>query len=266
MGAFLYDMKKHDIHKMYQESVQCVEAEIDFVESTYKEIRGNYARHLREDFSGTGQTAAEWISRNENNKAWAVDLDTEVLTWGKENVLSIVKKPDSLTYVQADVRDSKVKNMDIVLAMNFSYFLFMQREELREYFKTVRGSLESTGVFFLDAFGGYEAAKELTEERECDGFTYIWDQYSFNPITSEMQCYIHFKTDDGVEYNRAFSYYWRLWTLPELQELLMEAGFSQVEVYWEGTDEKTGEGDGQFISTEMGTADAGWVCYIVALP
>lgn len=29
---------------MYQESVQCVEAEIDFVEATYKEIRGNEAR------------------------------------------------------------------------------------------------------------------------------------------------------------------------------------------------------------------------------
>ena len=52
---------------MYQESVQCVEAEIDFVEKTYKEIRGNNARFLREDFSGTGQTAAEWVSRNKKN-------------------------------------------------------------------------------------------------------------------------------------------------------------------------------------------------------
>lgn len=259
-------MKKHDIHKMYQESVQCVEAEIDFVEKTYNDIRGNNARYLREDFSGTGQTAAEWVSRNKKNKAWAVDLDTGVLDWGINNIQPNVKKPQSLIYKHADVRDSNIANMDIVLAMNFSYFLFMQREELKEYFVTVKKSLESTGVFFLDAFGGYEAAKELTEERECDGFTYIWDQYSFNPITSEMQCYIHFKTDDGTEYNRAFSYYWRLWTLPELQELLQEAGFSQVDVYWEGTDEKSGEGDGNFKSSKMGTADAGWVCYIVALP
>ncbi len=259
-------MKKHDIHKMYQESVQCVEAEIDFVEKAYKDIRGNSARYLREDFSGTGQTAAEWVSRNEDNKAWAVDLDRDVLDWGINNVLAKVDNPQSLTYIEADVRDSKVTNMDIVLAMNFSYFLFMQRNELRDYFSSVKKSLESTGVFFLDAFGGYEAAKELTEERECDGFTYIWDQYSFNPINSEMQCYIHFKTNDGAEYNRAFSYYWRLWTLPELQELLKEAGFCQVDVYWEGTDEKSVEGDGDFKANKMGTADAGWVCYIVALP
>jgi len=251
---------------MYQESVQCVEAEIDFVEATYKKIRGNNARFLREDFSGTGQTAAEWVSRNKNNKAWAVDLDGEVLKWGINNVLPNVSDSLSLTYIKADVRKSNIAQMDIVLAMNFSYFLFMQRDVLREYFVTVKNSLEDTGVFFLDAFGGYEAAKELTEERECDGFTYIWDQHSFNPINSEMQCYIHFKTDDGTEYERAFSYYWRLWTLPELQELLLEAGFSQVDVYWEGTDEKSGEGDGDFKASKIGTADAGWVCYIVALP
>ena len=30
------------------------------------------------------------------------------------------------------------------------------------------------------------------------------------------------------------------------RELLLEAGFREVEVYWEGTDEETGEGDGKF--------------------
>ena len=137
---------------------------------------------------------------------------------------------------------------------------------MKEYFVSVKNSLEPTGIFFLDAFGGYEAAKELTEERECEGFTYIWEQATFNPINSQMQCYIHFKTDKGEELNRAFSYYWRLWTLPELQELLLEAGFSQVDIYWEGTDEESGEGDGVFKPAKVGTADAGWVCYIVALP
>ena len=258
--------KAHDIHKMYQESVQCVEAEIDFVEATYKEIRGNDARFLREDFSGTGQTAGEWADRNSQNKAWAVDLDAEVLTWGKDHVLPHLKNQGSLIYKNADVRNSGINKMDIILAMNFSYFLFMERSIMIEYFKSVKSSLEETGIFFLDAFGGYEAAKELTEERECNGFTYIWDQASFNPINSQMQCYIHFKTDDGITYDKAFDYYWRLWTLPELQEMLIEAGFSQVDIYWEGTDEKSGEGDGNFKVTKIGTADPGWICYIVALP
>ncbi|MCB1603373.1 MAG: hypothetical protein KDI59_01870 [Xanthomonadales bacterium] len=257
---------KKDKYQMYQESVQCVEAEIDIVEATYKEIRGNEARFLREDFSGTGQTSAEWVKRNTQNKAWAVDLDEEVVQWGIDNVCSQLSHPENLTYKVADVRSSDITKMDVILAMNFSYFLFMERQTMKEYFVSVKNSLEPTGIFFLDAFGGYEAAKELTEERECEGFTYIWEQATFNPINSQMQCYIHFKTDKGEELNRAFSYYWRLWTLPELQELLLEAGFSQVDIYWEGTDEESGEGDGVFKPAKVGTADAGWVCYIVALP
>ena len=62
----------------------------------------------------------------------------------------------------------------------------------------------------------------------------------------------------------AFSYRWRLWTLPEIREVLYEAGFSQVDIYWEGTDEEKNEGNGVYTPSEVGDADPGWVCYIVA--
>jgi hypothetical protein len=62
----------------------------------------------------------------------------------------------------------------------------------------------------------------------------------------------------------AFSYHWRLWTLPELREILYEAGFSVVDIYWEGTDEEKNEGNGIYMPSETGDADPGWVCYIVA--
>ncbi len=60
----------------------------------------------------------------------------------------------------------------------------------------------------------------------------------------------------------AFIYDWRLWTFPELTEMLTEAGF-RATAYWEGTDED-GEGDGVFTATTQGEADAGWVAYLVA--
>ena len=115
---------------------------------------------------------------------------------------------------------ASITNLDVVLAMNFSYFIFMERDLMIKYFTTVRASLQDKGVFFLDAFGGYEAAKELVEERDCEGFTYIWEQASFNPINSQMQCYIHFVTDEGIRMDKAFDYYWRIWTLPEITEML----------------------------------------------
>ncbi len=261
-------MSTADKHAYYQNAVQCVEAEIDFVTETFRALRNRPAHTLREDFCGTANTACEWVRRDALNRAFAVDLDGEVLDWGRSNNLAALDADQRtrIELVQADVRSSGTQPVDAVLAMNFSYYIFMQRAAMRDYFISVRKSLVEDGVFFLDAFGGYEAAKELTEERECDGFTYIWEQASFNPINAHMQCYIHFIDADGRRMDRAFAYYWRLWTLPEITELLREAGFTDVQVYWEGTDEATGEGDGVYTASEIGTADAGWICYIVAQP
>ena len=255
-----------DKHYYYQNSVQCVEAEIDFVEATYKKIKGRNAITLREDFCGTAQTACEWVKRSNDKVAWGVDLDPLVMQWGEDNNIAALTDSQQarIQLSEADVMEAPVKDVDVVLAMNFSYFIFMQRELMLQYFRSVHKSLNDDGLFFLDAFGGYEAAKELTEERECDGFTYIWEQATFNPITSEMQCYIHFETDEGVRMDKAFDYYWRIWTLPEITEMLKTAGFKSADVYWEGTDEKTGEGDGVYSKSTQGTADAGWVCYLVA--
>lgn len=255
-----------DAYVLYQEAVQDVESEIDFVEETWGELRRRPAELLREDFCGTANTACEWVRRDESHYAVGVDVDESVLRWGELNNISQldVEQQARITLIHGDVLDADVEPADIVLAMNFSYFLFLDRAELLEYFESVRESLVDDGIFFLDCYGGYDAPRVLEEERECDGFTYIWDQAEFNPIDSIMRCRIHFSFPDGSRIDNAFDYHWRLWTLPEIREVLEEAGFSQVDVYWEGTDEETGEGDGIFEPAEVGDADAGWVCYIVA--
>ncbi|WP_395376374.1 class I SAM-dependent methyltransferase [Marinicella sp. W31] len=257
---------KHDKYHYYQNSVQCVEAEIDFVDVTFQQLRGRNALTLREDFCGTAATSCEWVKRATDKRAWGVDLDTDVLAWSQSNNIAALspEQCQRVALIQADVRGQTIRELDVVLAMNFSYFIFMQRADMIAYFQSVRASLCEDGLFFLDAFGGYEAAKELTEERDCGDFTYIWEQATFNPINSQMQCYIHFVTGQGERLDRAFSYYWRLWTLPEITEMLVEAGFSSAEVYWEGTDPATNEGNGVYEKTDLGTADAGWICYIVA--
>jgi hypothetical protein len=44
---------------------------------------------------------------------------------------------------------------------------------------------------------------------------------------------------------------------------MLEAGFRNATVYWEGEDEN-GEGNGVFSPEEQGEADPGWIAYIVA--
>jgi hypothetical protein len=257
-----------DRHELYQASVQDVEAEIDFIAETWSSLRGLPARLLREDFCGTAQTACEWVRRDDRHEAIAIDLDDSVLEWGlRHNVAGLSSaRQQRIRLIRGDVCEVRTELADIVLAMNFSYYLFKTRLALKTYFENVLAGLSDAGIFFLDAYGGYEAPMELEEPRECDGFTYIWEQASFNPIDSLMTCLIHFEFPDGSRMDRAFEYHWRLWTLPEIQELLLEAGFRDVQVYWEGTDEATGQGDGIYTPSRVGDADPGWVCYVVAQP
>jgi cyclopropane fatty-acyl-phospholipid synthase-like methyltransferase len=255
---------KADIHQLYEDSVQCVEAEIDFVDQTYKKLRGRTARTLREDFCGTMNTSCEWVRRRKDNQAWCVDLDRKVLAWGKTHKISQLERPqqERITIIREDVRTVQTPPVDIVLAMNFSYWIFKTREAMVGYFRHVHASLADKGVFFLDSFGGHESYKEMLETTRYKGFTYVWDQNKYNPITGDATFHIHFRFPDGSAIDKAFSYEWRMWSLPELTEMLSEAGFRPA-VYWEGTG-KDGHGNGIFSKTTRGEADASWIAYIVA--
>lgn len=256
---------KVDIYQLYEKSVQCVESEIDFVDAVFTKLRNRKATLLREDFCGTANTSCEWVQRRATNSAFSVDLDSTVLDWSENNKLSQLSQQqrDRIQLINADVMAVKTRPIDMVLAMNFSYWLLEERATMIKYFRGVHASLIKDGIFFLDAFGGYEAFQEMEEETDNGNFIYVWDQHSYNPVDGHCVCHIHFKFKDGSKIRRAFSYEWRLWTLPELTEMLTEAGFKAT-VYWEGFDEETDDGDGIFEPTTKGSADAGWIAYIVA--
>ena len=99
-------------------------------------------------------------------------------------------------------------------------------------------ALKTDGIFFLDIFGGPEAHQELDERTEHDEFTYIWSQSEFHPLTNFIRCKISFEFPDKSSIKNAFTYDWRLWTAPEIKELLIEVGFGKVSFFWEGEDEE----------------------------
>jgi cyclopropane fatty-acyl-phospholipid synthase-like methyltransferase len=256
--------ERADRHSLYERAVQCAEAEVDFLDATFRKLRSRRARVLREDFCGTANISCEWVRRGADREAWGVDLDSGVLEWSRRHKLSRMKPGQAarVHLVNGDVLRARSVPADITLAANFSYWIFKDRATMKRYFRKVHAGLVDDGVFFLDAFGGYEAYQEMQETTRCNGFTYVWDQVRFNPISSEILCHIHFRFKDGSRLQNAFTYDWRLWTLPELAEILAETGFAPT-VYWEGTD-RNGEGDGIFKPAKDGEADAGWIAYIVA--
>ena len=256
-----------DKHELYELSVQNVENEIEFLQDTFRQIRGRAAHVLREDFCGTASACCQWVRQGEEFQAIGVDIDASVLEWGRNNRLSILETADRarVRLIESDVRTAETPKADLLTAFNFSFFIFDTRDMLRDYFIKAKDALVDDGVMFLDMFGGAEAQEETREKtkHKKHGFTYIWHQEIFHPVTNFIRCHIHFKFRDGSKMKKAFTYEWRLWSAPELLELLTEAGFSRATLYWEGSDED-GDGNGEFTPEQEGEADLAWIAYIVA--
>ena len=148
--------EKADRHRLYELSVQYAESEIEFVDDRYKSIRGRRARLLREDFCGTANVSCAWASLRSTNRAIGVDIDPRVLAWGREHNLGRLPPAAArrVELIESDVLRVRAEAPDMVLAMNFSYWLFKERKLLKRYFRTVRGALAEDGIFFLDAYTG----------------------------------------------------------------------------------------------------------------
>ena len=264
-----------DRHELYQKSVQDADMEVALMLEKYREIRGNEPVHFREDFCGTALLSTTWCKGSADRTALGVDLCQDTLEWGRiHNVEPAGKEvQDRVKLVHANVLDVTTPKVDMTCALNFSYCVFKDRDALRRYFAAAHEGLNSNGVLLLDIYGGPESMGVLKEDRKVKGddgkFTFIWEQEKFNPISNEILCHIHFKFPDGSRIRNAFTYDWRLWSLPELQELLLEAGFSRVHVYWEEyvDDDKDSEyltATGNYVEvTEVENQDA-WIAYLFA--
>ena len=255
-----------DKHLLYQESVQNVEFELDFIRNTFKDLRGKEPRTMREDFCGTALACAHWVTLDEKNRAMGVDIDPDVLDWGRQN--NVGHLPDDqrerAELVEGNVLDVCNEPVDFIQAFNFSYWCFMDRSTMLDYFSRCRAGLKNNGILFLDAYGGFEAYQVQKEKRKVGDFTFIWDQYAFNSVTYEQKCAIHFKFKDGSKLKNAFTYQWRIWGARELKEILEEAGFRNVTLYRQAFDEETDEPLDEYVPGEDAGDFACWLGYIVA--
>ena len=262
-----YTANTADKYVLYQRAVQSAEQDVDFLFNTYKGLRGTEPKHFREDFCGTCLMSSYWVSLGEECTAESYDIDSEPLAWGKKhNIVPLGEARKRLHQYEEDARNPSRAAPDVRCAQNFSYWVFQKRSEMLDYFKRVQGDLAAGGIFVVDLHGGPESIQELEEETEMDdeSFTYVWDQDSINPITGKATLRIHFRFPDGTEMTDAFVYDWRLWGLPELTDIMHDAGFSQVDCYWEGTDDDGESGNGEFSISTEGEACLSYIAYLVA--
>jgi SAM-dependent methyltransferase len=255
-----------DRHELYQLAVQSPREDVAFLARIYRGLRGRRARHLREDFCGTGLVTATWVRRGKDFSAEGFDLCPDTLAWGlAHNFAALGKAARRATIHVRDVRSPSRRAPDVRVAQNFSYFVFKTRRELLEYFCSAERDLAPRGIFVLDIYGGPESMEEMEDVRRINRrFSYVWQQASYVPATGAYRAHIHFRFADGSQLRRAFSYDWRLWTLPEVVDALHDAGFAHVDTYWEGDDESGTAGNGVYRKSRRGENCAAWVTYLVA--
>ena len=253
----------------YQRSVQEPDHEVRVFDQVYREAYNTKPLTLREDFCGTFAVSCEWAKSDKNRQAVGLDICPETLAWGIENNLGKLKTKvaERVEVLEQDARSRTAPHVDVLAAQNFSFWCLKTRQEVVNYFKLAFENLGEKGVMVMDMMGGKECyASDVTDKRTIikgkDGFKYHWEQAYFNPVSADCSFYIHFKFADGSMIKKAFEYHWRFWTIPEVREMLVQAGFRVSKVYWDIADE---DEDADWQAVDEAPNDDSWLCYVVGI-
>lgn len=258
------EKKPFDKYEYYKRAVQSPDGDVEFLTDTYKELRGKKPTTLREDFCGTHAICCEWVKASPKNRAFGIDLDIEPIEYGRTHYVSELNQSqrDRVTILQENVLNPGLPKADVIAALNFSHFIFKDRSVMKSYFHNCFTTLNSGGILVTDIFGGSQCYEANEEETKHKDFIYYWDQENYDPVSGNAMFHIHFKPNGMKKQEKCFSYDWRLWSIPEIREMMRETGFKKTYVYWEGTNSKGG-GNGIFKRSEKGEECEAWIAYVV---
>ncbi|XP_047158566.1 uncharacterized protein LOC124829144 [Vigna umbellata] len=203
------------------------------------------------------------------------------LAQNEENMQAGVLESDDPTGSLAEDYKFTKRNIilpgrDIVCAFNYSCCCLHKRADLVLYFKHARDALSTKGgIFVMDLYGGTSSEHKLRLQRRFPNFTYVWEQAEFDIIQRKTRISLHFHLKkEQRKLRHAFSYSWRLWTLPEIKDCLEEAGFRSVHFWVREMPDSSeimrteGFGAGKNVKYEEATSfqqQDSWNAYIVGV-
>jgi hypothetical protein len=220
---------------LYELCVQSPKHVVDLLRA----IHGEEPLLLGEDFAGSGAVSRAWVAQSEQHRAWCVDRDAAAL--------ARCKGVGRMTTRVGDVHEEPAV-VDTIWVGNFSIGYHHDRPSLLAYLKHVRTRLTRGGVFVCDTYGGETAYTrgevhryhQLPKTLSPDGtggwrVRYTWEQREADPLTGMVTNALHFRIERAgvieTELIDAFIYRWRLWSVPELRDAMVEAGFGSTAVF-----------------------------------
>lgn len=243
-------------------------------------LHGQAPLVLREDFCGSGAASLRWIrdglARGDADvRAIGVDLDEAALVRARERA-ERQGVGHALRLVRADCVGAPDREpCDVVWVGNFSIGYLHTRADLMRYLRASRERLGlggggfGGGVLALDTYGGAGAFKLGGLERTHPGrghemIRYSWRHEQADALTGMVTNSISFRVEIAgevvAEYPRAFVYRWRLWSIAELREAMVEAGFASTEVY---TDVRVAPGDAP-VAARAEDLGEDWIVVVAA--
>ncbi|KAK8971088.1 hypothetical protein KSP40_PGU021550 [Platanthera guangdongensis] len=170
--------------------------------------------------------SSEWLRTDPRRTAVGLDLDLESLNWCLEkNIMFTVQACSTM-------EEAPLPPRDIICAFNYSCCCLQRRADLVRYFKHTLSALSNKGgIFVMDVYGGTSSERKLRLQRKFTNFTYIWEQGEFDIISRRTRISLHFQLGKMGMLRHAFSYAWRLWSLPEIRDCMEEAGFQSIH-FW----------------------------------
>ena len=253
LQQLMQPLTKHDLYEI------CVQSPGHLV-PFLRAVHGAEPLVLGEDFAGTCALSHLWASSHAEWSSVAADFDREALDFHGSC--------ERVTKIEADVL-AVCDPADVIFVGNFSIGYRHSRADLIEYLRHVRSRLNPGGVFVCDTYGGTTAYTLgdvhrdhwIPDDPRYSGHAgkrirYTWEQRSADPITGMVTNILHFRVEKAgmieQEMFDAFVYEWRLWSLPELRDAMLEAGFSGVEVYDKTGDAVDGDGNVYVLPIEDG--------------
>ncbi|KAJ2400592.1 hypothetical protein GGI23_001937 [Coemansia sp. RSA 2559] len=239
------------------------------------------AQSLREDFCGTAVLCAEWVNSNPcaNRHAYGVDIDPEVIDYAKKHTLEqhihgsdldgriklvcadvlSVCGDDSRAQGSNHIGERTVPRVDMIASFNYAMCYFHKRRDLVRYLRHSLGNLNDFGLLFCDLFGGHEAVRSgVSRMRNVGAFRYYFRQNSYDLVRSTIRFSLSFRMQDGSMLKDCFTYDFRVYSLCELREAMLEAGFDDVCVWMNVKNSSDFSEDGDSENDDEKRGDAGF--------